>query len=870
LVVLAGEPGVGKTRLAQEVTLALRDRGFVVASGRCYEPQQTVPFYPFLEALETLYSAASPPERSSIPQRWPYLGRLLPNEILPVPPNSFDGREELERLFWSVTGLVQTLAEGQPVAVLLDDLHWADASSLALLQHLARHTRAYRVLLLGIYRDVEVGRRHPLEVALRDLSREQLADRVAIRRLRQDGTAALIAATFGQELSVELAELIHRHTEGNPFFTSEILQALVERGDVYQENGRWKRREFKELSVPESVRSAIGERLSRLREETQHLLYEASVLGQAFAFEHLQAMGNHGEDEVEAALAEAGAGGLVRATGKDEYCFNHALTQQALVVELAPRRKRRLHLAAGEALERLPEPVRQTRAAELAWHFVEADKPERALPYSMLAGDGAEVVFAHAEAEQHYRAALELAQQLGDTRRQAEALHKLGAVLRVLTRYEEALEAADRAVKLYLEQSDYDGVARTITEVAFVHYYRGAADRGIARVEAVIEQLERLPAGTVSSRATGEVYTALGFGLWHSARYSETLAAAERAEEMAGVGKTPRALGTARTLQGMALTMIGALADARRVLEEALSFFDVAVDPWWVTQPWAYLGRAYLDEGAPQNGLRGLEQSRALIEGIHDQAEMVWIVGCLGELSYVRGDWSKARNAYGEAIHLARDIGSDLYLSWVLLHRAELCSAEGDREQATQDIDEALDIAIRCAAVTALRKGQRLLAERDLVEGHPRSAIDRLQPLLDRAIGEWPRAFPPPVLAEAYLHLGDVAKAEELVLQRVQRFRAQNHRRALAVWLRVHGMVLGHQCNWDEVDRVLAEATSLAHGMPYPYAEGRILYEEGVLCVQRGKPERARERLAEAVAIFRRLAARPGLERAEHALRSLA
>ncbi|HEX8919271.1 MAG TPA: adenylate/guanylate cyclase domain-containing protein, partial [Chloroflexota bacterium] len=165
LFLLLGEPGVGKTRLVQEVTLQLRNREFLVTSGRCYEPQEVVPFYPFLEALATLYASAPSAIRDEVPQRWPTLGHLLPNRSMAEPSPAGESRGELERLFWAVTGFVQAIAEQQPVALLLDDLHWADSTSLALLQHLARHTRAYRVLLLGTYRDIEVTRQHPLERA---------------------------------------------------------------------------------------------------------------------------------------------------------------------------------------------------------------------------------------------------------------------------------------------------------------------------------------------------------------------------------------------------------------------------------------------------------------------------------------------------------------------------------------------------------------------------------------------------------------------------------------------------------------------------------------------------------------------------------
>jgi len=370
LVLLVGEPGVGKTRLAQEVTLAVRNRGFLVASGRCYAPQQVVPYYPFLEALATAYAAAPSGIRTSTQHRWPYLARLLPDQLGPAPTSSSEGQEEQQRLLRAVTGFLVAIAAEMPVALLLDDLHWADSATLDLLQHLARHTRAHRVLLLGTHRDLEVGRQRLLEQALRDLTREQLVERIEVRRLGQDETAALMAASFGETgMSKEFAGLVHEHTQGNPFFTQEVLRALVERGDVYRVNGGWSRRDVTEIEVPESIRSAIRERVSRLSDGTQAVLHEASVLGHTFAFDDLQALTGHSEDEVDAALEECDAAGLLRETGRETYGFNHVLTQQALYTDLSARRRRKLHLAAGEALERLYTNQATDHAAELAHHF---------------------------------------------------------------------------------------------------------------------------------------------------------------------------------------------------------------------------------------------------------------------------------------------------------------------------------------------------------------------------------------------------------------------------------------------------------------------------------------------------------------------
>jgi tetratricopeptide (TPR) repeat protein/transcriptional regulator with XRE-family HTH domain len=870
LVMLAGEPGVGKTRLAQEVAVVAQAQGYLVASGRCYEPEQAVPYYPFLGALTAVYDGTSPSIRTNVQQRWPYLEWLLPGHPQSIGASEMGSRDVQQRLFWAVSGFLQSVAEAAPVGLLLDDLHWADESSLKLLQHLARQMRGTRVLLLGTYRDIEVGRQRPLEQTLRDLHREGLLEEIPVRRLERSGTAALAATLLGEaEVSKDFAQLLHQHTEGNAFFTQEVMRTLVERGDVFFHDGSWDRRAVEEIEVPRSVRSAIGERISRLSGRAQEVLFEASVLGQAFAFDDLWRMGQRAEEEVEEALEEALAAMVVRATERDEYVFNHALTQQTLYAELSPRRRNRLHSAAGGALAEMTESTSRPRATQIAWHFIQADSAERALPFAILAGDEAGGVFAHSEAEQHYRTALDLARELDDQPREAEALEKLGTILRRLARYEEALDTLERAVDLSAEVGDVVREGRATHEIGIVHYFRGTPEQGIRRVREVEEILVRRAPNVQASRAFADLYAALALDLWPIARYSEVLVAVERAAELAHIEKNTRSRAIAETFRGMALTMVGPLPEARRVLEEATLLFPTVGETWWIANAVGNTGRAYLDEGEFGKGREYLERSRALIVPWHDRDETAWTEGNLGEAFYLAGDWANARITYDGALRMARDVGSGRHLSLVLLHLAELCAAEGNWDEAKQYIDEGLEIGERCNSIPTIRKAQRLLAEHDLAQGQAERAVSRLQPLLRSPDQDWPRAFPPPVLAEAYLAMEDVARAEALVLSRVRRFRTHNHQRALTLWLPVQGMVLNRQQRWSEVTRVFAEAVSLAHAMSYPYAEGRILYEYGLMHVERGEPEQARGWLEQALAIFRNLAARPYIERTEHALDDL-
>src|SRR5262249_8127222 len=184
------------------------------------------------------------------------------------------------------------------------------------------------------------------------------------------------------------------------------------------------------LEAPESIRFVIAQRLGRLAPLTQEGLREASGLGRVGAFADLRRMSRRGEQEVEEALEEAAGAGIVHEGTPDHYYFNHALTVDTLYAELSARRKRRLRRQAADALEGLPDHA--GRAAELAYHLRAADEAERALPYGLLAGDQAEAVYAHAEAERHYRAALEWSQELGDSAREAAALEKLGQVLSLM------------------------------------------------------------------------------------------------------------------------------------------------------------------------------------------------------------------------------------------------------------------------------------------------------------------------------------------------------------------------------------------------------------------------------------------------------
>jgi tetratricopeptide (TPR) repeat protein/transcriptional regulator with XRE-family HTH domain len=866
-LVVAGEPGVGKTRLSQEATLACRDRGFVVATGRSYEPYRSVPYYPFLEALTSLYGAAPGPVRAQVPERWPHVARLLPEGPSgAMPALGASPQEEQQRLFWEVTGLLRAVSDVAPVALLLDDLHWADDASLQLLQHLARHTRAHRVLLLGTYRDVEVGYPHPLGRALRDLEREHLVERMPVRPLDHHGTASLIHDRIGHDLSQEFVELVYRHTDGHPLFVQEVLRALVERGDVYRRDGRWEYREVAEIGVPESVRAAIADRASWLGGRAQEVLREASVLGQAFEFEDLQAMAGLTEGELEAALEEALAAGLVYESG-EAYVFNHALTQQALYTELTKRRRRRLHLAAGEALERLAEPVRRRRAAELAWHFREGGAAERAFTYTLLAGDNAVSVHAPGEAETHYQGALELTRELDDRADEALALEKLGWLMWITARFDACSNALVRAALVYRDAGDVEGEVRAEGLLGMVHFTHAPLE-GAERIRALLDRLgPRDPSAPLA-----RLHSSLAMNLAVAGSYSEALEAVEGASGVARALGDERLLASIETMRGTALGLMGRLEEGRRVLEERLSLAEADNDYWGQLSAAHYLGKMSLAQGDFDAASRYHGRALELAERLGARSRISAETSNLSEVQFYLGDWARARGHAERAVELARSESSGLAASYfqyadVFRRLGTIRAAMGEWEEAVPCLEESVALAEKIPYPEAVRSGQGVLAEQELLQGRPRAALDRLEPLIE---GSEPEELGVvrllPYLAWACLNLGDEDRAQQVVLEGIERARTQGTRLALAELLRLRGMVLARRQRWDEAEHAFEEAVSVARSIRYPYAQARALYEWGLMCVRRRDTEQSRTLLREATETFRKLGSRPYSDMAQNAM----
>ncbi len=428
VLLVAGEAGLGKTTLVAEAARSAFDAGAIVLFGHCEEDLAT-PYQLFAEALSHYVTHAPEEElHAHVAAYGSELARLVPalaSRIPDLPPSkATDSDTERFLLFAAVVGLLGQVSRRQPVVLVLDDLHWADKASLALLRHLAAADTTMRVLVVGTYRDNELSQSHPLLDTLAALRRQTGVSRVELAGLDDTGVLAFLEAAAGQTLDtagVGLAHAVYRETDGNPFFVSEVLRHLAETGAIFQDDtGRWTADDsLGQMGLPDSVREVIGARVGRLGPGAGRVLSTAAVIGRDFDLDLLAKATETSEDDLLDILDAATTAALVRelAETPGRYNFAHALIQHTLYEDLGPTRRARAHRHVGEALEALCGDRPGARVGELARHWTSATQPAeatKAIAYSRQAGDAALAALAPADALGYYAQALDLYPQASD------------------------------------------------------------------------------------------------------------------------------------------------------------------------------------------------------------------------------------------------------------------------------------------------------------------------------------------------------------------------------------------------------------------------------------------------------------------------
>ena len=730
LCLLAGEPGIGKTRLSLEFARQCADENAIVLVGRCDE-EALVPYQPFVEALG--WYARTAPElalRTAIPANTggdlaafvPEFLARLPNLPEPTPMNAAGQRY---RLFESVNGLLSTISAAVPVLVFIDDLHWADKPTLSMLRHVIRGSEPAALLLIGTYRESEVGAGHPLGELLADLRREPAVTRVAVAGLEAGEVGTLISALSAASVPSSLASQVVESTGGNPFFVSEMARHLNETGLAG--------------GLPEGIREVILRRVSRLSEPCVRALTLAAVVGREFDLDVLEALADLSEDDLLDAIDEARQAQLIdEAAGKPgRYSFHHALIRNALYDGMASTRRVRMHRRVAEALEKVSAHLAEPPLADLAYHFTQAASAavaERAADYAIRAADRMAAALAHEEAARFYDYALQALDSMPagpDIERQRVVIHRRrGRAFGNLAQWGSQRAALDQALN-HLQPDQQEERCEILTDIGQALFWLfdiPSLERAAGEALTLADGLGRTDLAAINMgwqarccQAGGNVIEAIErdretidrFG--ESARISHSLgahvlywagrgrqAAALAANATAMVDTVHDATFTMYSLShsALALSAVGRYADAARVFGETRAFGrKYGVMPL-LARAISMSGGYPFSLGDYDTAERLQLEARELARSVNFAPSIVSPSIDLLLIAARRGDPGSVESLFAETVEASRKNPGWHGWLWELrvsLVRAELAFARGDWEGAVEAATVGIEQCRRCS-----------------------------------------------------------------------------------------------------------------------------------------------------------------------------
>jgi DNA-binding CsgD family transcriptional regulator len=774
VLLIAGEAGIGKSRLAREAQIVAQAFGAWALQTFCFESDQSVPYAPLLDLVEAWVRSApnSVPflgSAASILVKWiPSLERILPSTAPAVP---LEPEQERHRLFRTLTDVFIRVAEIQPLLILVEDLHWSDEASLAYWLYLVRHLPPRPLLLILTYRSDQAPPR--LQHFLAELQRSPLVTEIVLNRLTRAEVVEMLQAILMEprEISYSVVEPIYRLSEGNPLLVEEMLKVLLAAGELFQAEGQWWLRPTRRVHIPRTVQDAVQWRVASLDVTAHHALSLAAVVGQRFDFTLLQELTGLDEQKMLEVVQALLAAQLVVEESAETLAFRHALTREAIYSQMLARERKGLHRAVAEAIERLAQSSHtappDTRWGELAFHFYQAGVWDKAWLYARGAGEKAQRLYALHEAVEHFTRALEAAQNLSSVesneiaelyRARGQAYETRGDWEAARADYERALEVARTAPSLRAEW-------QALLDLGFLFAaldYKQAGDY-LQRALSLARALDDPAPLAHSLNRVGNWHMNLDDPETALRLHLQALEIFTRLDDRAGTAETLDLLGTTQCARGdllhgadyyaQAITLFRELDDRRGLVSALASLSErggmwaneilVAAAPtlaaanaeaeralalaremgWRSGEAYA-LVQVAMSEGAQGEYARALglaQQALALAQEIEHSQWTGYAHAALGTLYHDLLAWNVARDHLEQAIKYAEQIGS-LYLRRVVVsYLVRTCIEQNEPRRA----ESLLAAAVADAAPnTMLRRAHwRARAELALAQDDPPQAL---------------------------------------------------------------------------------------------------------------------------------------------------
>jgi tetratricopeptide (TPR) repeat protein/predicted Ser/Thr protein kinase len=842
VVFLTGEPGIGKTALGDAFLRVARrrDPSLLASRGRCVE--QYGPGEAYLPWLDALGGLLEGPHRERI------LGVLrthAPTWCLHLPA-AFDSsgiheqllRETIgatkERMLREMGDALGALAAGTPMVVLLEDLHWADPSSVDLLRHLGQRIPHQRLLVLGTYRpeDVELSN-HPLKSCRLELQAHGLCEGLALSSLSHEDLAGYLDASFTpNDFPREFSALLLRTTEGHPLFATSLVQFLVERGDIANEGERWRlARPLAEINLeaPESVRSMIARKIEALNEEDRKALQYATIEGEEFTSAVLAGLLGVDDlaleerldrlDRVHRLISTLGEEELPDGTLTVRYHFSHALYQDVLSGELVGKRQALLHRQVGELLVQHHGDQAPRIATQLAIHFERGRDFGRAVEYFIRAGDNAAVIYANSEADVHFSHALGLVAKLpvqDRGERESTILQKRGAANMVLSRFDQAVTDFDRVLELARTLEDPEREAAALNALALLFFYSHRLGEMVARAEEAIRLAER--AGNPILRAEAMLFIVL-----KQLADGEIVALKPIADEI---------VQTARATNHNPVLCVGL-----------------------VNRGFVHFFQSEYELAEPV-----VSEALALARELRDAFSVLRSLFALGLVQGSRGRISDALATLHEAMTVARRNGNRIFLPRFTNCIGWLYSELQDFEHALAWDQQGLELARECGVVEAEANSLINLGSDFAHIGEDRKtmpAFREVEACFHR--DEWFRWRYNLRLqagaSEYWLSQGDHEKAEEHAKRLLEEAARREVRKYIALAYKLLAEAAMARGDLADAGAKLAAALDQLHRYPAPLVAWKTYVVLGRLRRQMGDRESARAAFAQAAAIIGEIAA---------------
>ena len=784
LVLLSGEAGMGKTRLAEDALNAARRLGCQTLVGRCYDEEGTPPLIPYIAVLEQA-SRLMPAAvfHQAIEPAAPELAKLLPElyRLFPAMPPPLELPPSLRQRFLFTTYLefLARCSGFAPIVIFIDDLQWADESTLQLTQHLAEHVSTLPIVVIAAYRDIESapsaakgrlqhlfervrGQNRPaptpqvFKASLDRLVRERHARLLVLRAFSETEVRRMLSALGSDDPPSRLVATFVDHTGGNPFFVAELFRHLNEEGRLLDAGRTWKRGlALESVDVPDSVRGVLELRLQRVSDETQKVLKAAAVIGPQFELELLEAVADVDSETVISALEESEQARLLRGpSGRQEvkWRFAHRLICQLLTSAIPQVRRQRLHVRIAEAMVRLDAPLRPY-TSEIAHHLYCAGHmadPRRTARALITAGDAARDVYATEEAIQHYMRALEVLQAGVDEPVRVDVEERLADLLALVGEPATAMTYYEALASVHEARQTREAQARIARKIGILHWHSGDRDQAMASYRRALEAVDGLPALIERAHLSHEI----GLAAFRSGHNEQAIEWAELAVQSAEKAlaesseitpdtrrEATTAIAHATNTIGVALARCGQLAAAREHIERSLNaarecgLLDVAC-------------RAYANLGVLYSTVEPKRAIDVSVAGLELAAKMAaarlqsYLYANLAAAYCALTDRCETEGlqAARAAVKLDRELGQLDHLAVPLIVMAQIHQCRGELGEARQAYDEALALAEKVGepqlilpcydglATICLDRGEMKLAEQYMVKAHELCQRSNLDP----------------------------------------------------------------------------------------------------------------------------------------------